>query len=152
MTYAGAEELALRSELLLLNNNCCGPGLKVRVFDPKCWWRAEEGNPAMKGLLFLSVVGLALYTLLVLTDNSLRDGEVQTAAVTQRLSSWGSDLAPTQTSKTPSAVSQLTIPQISSMRGRGLTLNKIQNETEALVESQRYRILLSRAARPSGRR
>ena len=72
----------------------------------------------MKGLLFLSVVGLALYTLLVLTDNSLRDGEVQTAAVTQRLSSWGSDLAPTQTSQAPSAVPQLTIPQNSVDEGQ----------------------------------
>ena len=72
----------------------------------------------MKGLLFLSVVGLALYTLLVLTDNSLRDGEVQTAAVTQRLSSWGSDLAPTQTSQAPSAVRELTIPQNSVDEGQ----------------------------------
>ena len=61
---------------------------------------------------------LALYTLLVLTDNSLRDGEVQTAAVTQRLSSWGSDLAPTQTSQAPSAVPQLTIPQNSVDEGQ----------------------------------
>ena len=59
----------------------------------------------MKGLLFLSVVGLALYTLLVLTDNSLRDGEVKTAALTQRLSSWGSDLAPTSNSQAPATQS-----------------------------------------------
>jgi len=74
----------------------------------------------MKGLLFLSLVGFALYALLVLTDNSLRDGEAKTGQaqlnnpVTQRLSSWGTHLAPTQNSQAPSAVPQLTKQQNSA--------------------------------------
>lgn len=74
----------------------------------------------MKGLLFLSLVGFALYALLVLTDNSLRDVEAKTAQaqlnhpVTQRLSSWGTHLAPTQNSQAPSAVPQLTKQQDSA--------------------------------------
>jgi hypothetical protein len=72
---------------------------------------AGEGNLAMKGfLLFLSLGGAALYTLLVFTDDVLQDGKAENTLavqnqsshpVAQQLSSWGTYLPSGSPSQKP---------------------------------------------------